>query len=134
MGNLVDDITDAFKSIFTGDISIDNYVFRMHRSFTVLLCVIFASIMTLDNVSKLICLHTKIIGSQNINYDYKKHYLLFNGFHEIFLFYFSMLESPLIVQEKGPKTTLTRTLSIRIVGYTEPTRITLTSRSQMIPC
>ena len=128
MGNLVDDITDAFKSIFTGDISIDNYVFRMHRSFTVLLCVIFASIMTLDNVRKLICLHTKISGK------IKEHNLLLNDFHEIFLFYFSMLESPLIVQEKGPKTTLTRTLSIRIVGYTEPTRITLTSRSQMIPC
>ena len=51
MGNIYDDLIKSIKQFFTDGVSIDNYVFKMHRSFTVLLCLVFASILAIEQVS-----------------------------------------------------------------------------------
>ena len=53
MGNIYKDLIDAIKGFFTDGVTIDNHVFKMHRSFTVLLCLIFSFILTLEQVSNM---------------------------------------------------------------------------------
>ena len=51
MGNIYNEIIESIKKVFTDGVSIDNYVFKMHRAFTVLLCLLFASILAVEQVS-----------------------------------------------------------------------------------
>ena len=53
MGNIYNDLIEAIKGFFTDGVSIDNHVFKMHRSFTVLLCLVFSFILALEQVSNM---------------------------------------------------------------------------------
>ena len=53
MGNIVDELIKELSKFFTDGVSIDNHVFKMHRSFTVLLCLIFSVILALEQVSNM---------------------------------------------------------------------------------
>ena len=48
--NLLDSIKEALNNLVQDDISTVNFVFKFHRTFTVLLCLIFAIILTLSQV------------------------------------------------------------------------------------
>lgn len=51
MGNVYDDIAEAVKTIYKDDVKVDNFVFKLHRSFTSLLCILFATILLVTEVS-----------------------------------------------------------------------------------
>ena len=53
MGNLYDDIRKAAESLFNDDVKKDNIVFRLHRSFSVILLGIFAIILGTSQVSQI---------------------------------------------------------------------------------
>ena len=51
MGNIYDDVKQAVKTIYKDDVKVDNFVFKLHRSFSSLLCIIFATILLVTEVS-----------------------------------------------------------------------------------
>ena len=51
MGNIYNDIAEAVKTIYKDDVKVDNFVFKLHRSFTSLLCIVFATILLVTEVS-----------------------------------------------------------------------------------
>ena len=48
--NLFDDLVKAINGFVKDDISKDNFVFKLHRVFTVILCVIFTIVLSLSQV------------------------------------------------------------------------------------
>ena len=51
MGNLYDDLKAALETVYKDDVKVDNLVYKFHRSFTVLFCIIFATILLISEVS-----------------------------------------------------------------------------------
>ena len=49
--SLFDDLNSFIKDFVKGDISKDNFVFKLHRVFTVILLVIFSIVFSLNQVS-----------------------------------------------------------------------------------
>ena len=126
MGNIYEEFIKSIKQFFTDGVSIDNYVFKMHRSFTVLLCLVFASILAVEQVSINFLLHKPT--------KYKPISLM--QFYRKFTtkqcaFPFSTPETLLNALVKIPSPKLTAALSTHFVGYTEPTRTTLITMKQM---
>ena len=51
MGNLYGGALAAVKQIYKDDVTIDNLIFKLHRSFTVLICLLFCTIFLAADVS-----------------------------------------------------------------------------------
>ena len=54
MGNIYEEIIKVIKTSLDLDnsVKIDNFVFRLHRAYSVLLCIIFAVLLSLSQVSR----------------------------------------------------------------------------------
>ena len=62
MGNIYNDLINSIKGFFTDGVTIDNHVFKMHRSFTVLLCLVFSFILALEQVSNMSMILYQVTG------------------------------------------------------------------------
>ena len=55
MGNIYDEIINVIKTSLDLDNAVkkDNFVFRLHRAYSVFLCIIFAVLLSLSQVSQI---------------------------------------------------------------------------------